>query len=327
MEWETLSSRLKDKKGTVTVTVAVLLLFLIMFAAFAIDVGYMMVRRNELQNIADTAALAATGELGSVYETKPYQEALTYTPAPGPFLAKAQEVASATGVSGVTITPPSTDFQLGVWNPSTHTFYPQATRPTAVNVIARKDSVANGPFSTLLAGVLGIGNFNVSAIATASLTPPLRVFEGELPLPVGISLAWFDPARWEGASLCDQPIKLYPTGDITGCAGWHVYTQTPSSASTLRDTIDGLINGTYLSPETTAGQTQFDFTGGNVANALRNMTDLFDQKKQSDPGGPCAARYGSKYGGSSWTTCVPVYGPPDWTGIIPKQIAAIHTEP
>jgi Flp pilus assembly protein TadG len=54
-----LSIRLKDKRGTVTVMVALLLIMLIGFAAFAIDVGYMMVRRNELQNIADTAALAA----------------------------------------------------------------------------------------------------------------------------------------------------------------------------------------------------------------------------------------------------------------------------
>ncbi len=42
------------------------MLLLIGFAAFAIDVGYMMVSRNELQNIADTAALAAAGELGAI---------------------------------------------------------------------------------------------------------------------------------------------------------------------------------------------------------------------------------------------------------------------
>jgi hypothetical protein len=138
-------------------------------------------------------------------------DALAYTPASGPLLAKAQEVASATGVSGVTIR--SADFRLGTWNYATHTFTTALIGPTAVNVIARKDDVANGPFTTLLAGVLGMGSFNVSATATASLTSLLTVPEGGLPIPVGISYAWFEH------DYCDQPIKLYPTNDPAGCAG------------------------------------------------------------------------------------------------------------
>ncbi len=43
------------------------MLVLIGFAALAIDVGYYMVTRNELQNIADGAALAACSELGEIY--------------------------------------------------------------------------------------------------------------------------------------------------------------------------------------------------------------------------------------------------------------------
>src|SRR6266540_3190302 len=72
MNLNALSTRLKDKRGTVTVMVALLMLMLIGFAAFAIDVGYMMVTRNELQNVADACALAATQRLGSIYSSPSY---------------------------------------------------------------------------------------------------------------------------------------------------------------------------------------------------------------------------------------------------------------
>ena len=310
MNWETLSSRLKDKKGTVTVTVAVLLVFLIMFAAFAIDVGYMMVRRNELQNIADTAALAAMGELGAMY-TAPgitFPQALAMTPARGPLLAKAQEVASATGVSGVTITPPGTDFQLGVWNASTHTFIPQTIGPTAVRVIARKDGVANGPFSTLLAGVLGIGTFNVSATATASLTAQYEAPPGTLPIPVGISYAWY-----LNPGYCDQPIKLYPTNDPAGCAAWHVYEEDTHSANELQTILGGLTKGTYQSPDTISQITSYNFTGGTYASAIfntkngkGNIIDLFNAMKGLNDG-----ILDKDENPNTWTTAVAVYNSTD----------------
>ncbi len=317
MDRETLSSRLKDNKGTVAVTVAVLFIFLIMFAAFAIDVGYMMVRRNELQNIADTAALAATGQLGSDYQAMDtlYTDV---TPDPGPLWAKAQAVVDTmvSGdaiVSGVTITGPN--FRLGVWNPSTHTFSLKTKGPTAVNVTARKDNMANGPFSTLLAGVLGIDAFNISATATASLTPLLKLPEGKIPIPVGISYYWYK-YKWEnGEDPCNQPIMFYPTGTITGCAGWHVYDQSPSSSKKLGDTIDGLascITGStdppcYNSPETTAGATPYNFTGGNIAGQLSNFKNLFDLYKEKDTDSICSDRYPGLADGSSWTAAVAVY--------------------
>ncbi len=302
MNQEKLSARLKDKRGTVTVVVVLAMLVLIGFAAFAIDVGYMMVGRNQLQNIADTAALAAAGELGASY-TAPgmtLSAQLAYTPDAGALLTVAQSVANRTGISGVTIL--SSDFRLGKWNFATHTFTPATTGPTAVNVTARKDNVANGPITTLLAGVLGIGSFNVSATATASLAPPNYIPPCALPLPVGISLAWFsDPDVY-----CNNPIKLYPTNDPEGCAGWHVYDQTPSSANTLRDTIDRLNDGTCVSPGTTSGVTQFDFTGGNIANALSNMATLFDTMKVKNDG-----VLDKDNDSTTWTAAVPVYNSTD----------------
>ena len=45
---------------------------------------------------------------------------------------------------------------------------------------------------------------------------------GGLPIPVGISQAWFKSATGD---YCNQNIKFHPTGSMEGCAGWHTYAQ------------------------------------------------------------------------------------------------------
>ena len=70
---------LRGKRGVVAVYVAIILVVLIGFVALAVDVGYMMVVRNQLQNAADASALAATRQLGDIYEQmSSYQEQQDY---------------------------------------------------------------------------------------------------------------------------------------------------------------------------------------------------------------------------------------------------------
>jgi len=60
--------KMKERKGAVAVIVAIVLAMLIGFVALAVDVGYVMVTRNELQDVADAAALAGARTLGRLYE-------------------------------------------------------------------------------------------------------------------------------------------------------------------------------------------------------------------------------------------------------------------
>src|SRR5205085_8389743 len=55
------------EKGATTIFMAVVLVGIIGIAAFAIDLGYGLVVKTELQNVADTATLAGTRELALVY--------------------------------------------------------------------------------------------------------------------------------------------------------------------------------------------------------------------------------------------------------------------
>ena len=61
-------SKIKENRGATAIIVAISLLVLIGFLALAVDVGYLYGTKNELQNTADAAALAATRKLGDIYD-------------------------------------------------------------------------------------------------------------------------------------------------------------------------------------------------------------------------------------------------------------------
>jgi Flp pilus assembly protein TadG len=287
------------------------LITLLGFAALAIDVGYMMVTRNELQNVADSAALAATRKLAVLYQDPAYIALTTAKKESyadehrSEIVSYAKEVAitgAAFKVAGQCLTLGDADFTLGHWDPAAGTFTQTSKSPNAVRASAQRNSAKNGAVGTFLAGVVGVGSYNAGAMATAALTGLPKVPEGGLPIPVGISKAWFgDPDVY-----CGNPIKLYPTNVPGGCAGWHVYDQTPSSANMLKATIDGLNSGDYASPESISGKTQFDFNGGNIANALSNMGTLFNTMRVKNDG-----VFDQDTNSATWTSTVPVYDSPD----------------
>ena len=55
--------RVRSHKGSAIIFVAVTLMVLVAFAGLAIDVGYLYVVRGELQNAADSGALAGAQQL------------------------------------------------------------------------------------------------------------------------------------------------------------------------------------------------------------------------------------------------------------------------
>lgn len=69
---------LSDQRGASAVLIAIMLVMLIGFAALAVDIGYLYATRNELQNVADAAALAATRKLGELYQVMPSNLQSTY---------------------------------------------------------------------------------------------------------------------------------------------------------------------------------------------------------------------------------------------------------
>lgn len=258
----------KNQTGAVIVTMAVILTVLLGFTAFAIDIGYRMVTKNELQNVADSTALAAAGKLGAIYRGMNYAEQQSYVCDPAEIVAVAQDVGQKNRAATKLIEINEADVEIGRW--STGVFSLTLSQPNAVRVTARRDDNANGPVPTFFAGILGVDLLDTSATATAALTGQSTSEPGELELPVGISRAWFDS---HPGVPCGDHIKFYPTTDPDACAGWTTFTEN-ANTSNLRNILDGVL----ISDPTVAGETDFEFTGGVSAASFSNLILLFKRQ-------------------------------------------------
>jgi Flp pilus assembly protein TadG len=288
----------RDQKGATAVIVAIAIAVLIGFTALAIDVGYLYATRNELQNIADAAALAGAGQLGYIYKDgAPYDHA-THSAA---VIQKAEDIAKENQAGGKSpIVIMSGEVQIGYWDrdpsdPSADPFtaYPDTVGhpdqdPFAVRVKARRDSAINEKVSTFFANIFGISAVPISVVATAALGGLSHVGEGEIELPIGISYEWFDE------DYCGQPIKFHPTSDSSGCAGWTMF-EGDHPYNTIKKVVEGMVeeeqsgNG-FESPEIDFDEQPeifFDFTGGDIATLFNGdpspLQFLFDAHKFFHP--------------------------------------------
>ena len=287
---------IRGQRGVTAIVVAIVLPVLIAVVALAVDIGYLAVTKNELQNIADASALAGARKLGSIYEPMSYEDQQNYVCDPASIKAVVKEIGwknRAGGKDNIVIN--DGDIIIGDWNGGAQTLTATLNQPDAVEVTARRDGGANGPIVTFFARIFGIDTEDVVADATAALTGQVKAGEGGLPFPFGISEHRFEIQCGEAGFLYD--ITLFPTNDPDSCGGWHTYTESPSSANKLEEILKKIENGTYITPETTAGETKFSFTGGTLASVFEDMKALFDTMKVKDNDGNPA----------TWTTTVVVY--------------------
>ncbi len=270
-----LLEKVKNQAGATAVVVAIVLPMLIGFGALAVDVGYMHVTKNELQNVADAAALAATRKLGTIYQGMTFEAQQAYVCGTGNdditvIKGVADAVAHNNKAGGEHITVHDmtegieiNEVEIGDWNSNTAIFKEKNEQPDAVRVTARRDGSANGPITTFFAKIFGIDFVDVSADATAALTGQTISEPGEIELPLGISELAATPDK------CDQDVMFSPTAEA--CAGWNTFFTSPSSNDNLLAILKGMRDGTIEGPATISGQDKFDFTGGKLS------AEIFDE--------------------------------------------------
>lgn len=187
----------KNNKGIAIVYLSIIMLVLIAFVGLAVDIGYMYVAKGQLQNAADSAALAGAGKLANK-STSPFQPVAR---------TEAVNYANKNKVAGDPLTlstndtnNPGGDVVLGNWNPSRpedQRFLPAdgTLFINAVKVVARRSGVVNesagiGPnarvsiffgkiFSLLPGGGAGWTSMTASAQAIAVNPQPTL-----LPIPL-----------------------------------------------------------------------------------------------------------------------------------------------
>ena len=326
-----LISKFKDQRGAVAVIVAFsIFFFVLIIAALAIDIGYVAATKNELQDIADASALAATGELGNQYVTN---TPLDYTN----IKLIAKNTGTVNKAAGLPITILDADVLIGTWDQNaTPKFDSSVTpQPTAVKVTARRDSGANGPITTFFAKIFGIQTVDVWADAVAALTPPAIV--PEIQLPVGLSEQWFP-------NDCGNVVDFTQTQ--LSCVGWHNWNDA-INANQMKNRLLGMIvadtcqdppenpspsdgygygaaywaakypgypmPGSYPSAGATVGE-GFEFQGGVIGA-------LFTGSGQNPPPMPALFDYfKARDGGQQWNQYLPAHLQDDdtvWTTIAP----------
>lgn len=176
----------RQRRGAIVVLAALVMAILVGMMAFAIDTGYMVAVRAELQNAADAAALAAAQRLQQPFvqfcqartnsSTYPkaydiYSAAISDSTTPTSPICTAQTIASLNRAGGVSVTVPTADISFTYWdgtNAPVAASYPDDF-PNTVTVVTRRDATANGSLHLFFAQIFGIPTVDLKATASATI--------------------------------------------------------------------------------------------------------------------------------------------------------------
>lgn len=193
------------QRGSVALFFLLFLIPLLMFGALAIDVAWVVVVGNQLQNAADAAALAGARVLTSSATTLNWSQAA----------AAANQAVVLNGAAGAQLSTGTVT--AGYWNLTRTPYGMQATTITpgtydvpAVQVtVSRTAKVNGGNIPLLLGGLLGISSTPGSATAVAVVTSPGSIGAGGV-FPIALDQCVFNQ-YWNSAA--NQPL-YYPLTNI-----------------------------------------------------------------------------------------------------------------
>jgi Putative Flp pilus-assembly TadE/G-like/Putative Tad-like Flp pilus-assembly len=167
------------RRGAMIPLFALLLIPLLAMLAFSIDAGWMVLARTDLQNTADAAALAGAERLQEMWVQyyspgQPAQaviltDALTNSGPDSP-MGTAEKFAALNKAGNVNITLLDQDVTFGFTDANGNYTSPYLLGfPNTIQVVVRRDDVANGPLNLFFAKVLGISSMNITATARATI--------------------------------------------------------------------------------------------------------------------------------------------------------------
>ncbi|HEX9101519.1 MAG TPA: pilus assembly protein TadG-related protein [Polyangia bacterium] len=143
------------QRGNIAILFALLLPVLLGFAALVIDLGHGWQVRNQLQNDADSAALAGVRDLDGT--------AARFATA----INSAVQYAALNSANGSSVTLPASNVTLGNWNFNTRTFTAASASTPPYKVNAVSVTAPTLTLRTWFAPILGINSENVTTAAIA----------------------------------------------------------------------------------------------------------------------------------------------------------------
>ena len=297
--------------GAITPILAVCLALTLGFMALTIDLGQLFVGKNELQNIADAAALAGAKKLIQAKDPANPGLAAVYC---SEAMSTAQTVALENRSFGTAVTVTEADVTLGQWDLTTGSFTrtggsSDPMNVTAIQVTVRRDGTDNPQLTTFFGGLLGVPEMSTSATAvaylglagTSSLSLPFAVPAnypaGAAPYARSVPiLDWFMPRPAVAADSRDYTWKDLGGSSLdTARATFAMpkYSER-TDLSKLQKYIKGPEQGGLHYPQVEVGQKVYPISeyrwAYNVYNNFTYLKNRYDQEK--DANGPVAGHCG-----------------------------------
>jgi Flp pilus assembly protein TadG len=149
----------RRQRGSISILFALCLLFIIMgFVALVVDVGHFWQVRSELQNAADSAALAGARDLNGTSAVF------------GTAVQSSRDYGAFHRANNAAVNVPASDVTLGHWDFNARTFTATQTpapEVNAVKVVTRRTAATGNAVTTFFAPFLGVTEQDVTATAIA----------------------------------------------------------------------------------------------------------------------------------------------------------------
>jgi Flp pilus assembly protein TadG len=263
-------SPLTRRRGAIVPMAALLLIPLMAMMAFTIDVGWMVLVECNLQNAADSAALAGANALTNGYVayvqagiagSSTSQSTVISTYQANAKAAAIQYAAlNGAGDSSLTLLPGDIEFGYTDASGTYTTPAPSGSYPNTIKVTLRRDSTANGPLGLFFGPVIGTPTANLQAVAAATIyTADINSFQNTSGLDLNLLPMTYDVNHWknflqtgknsDGNSSTDSSglpdLQVYPSTRYTGNFGLLSLIDQHVGSST----INGWINNGYTQPD------------------------------------------------------------------------------
>jgi Flp pilus assembly protein TadG len=283
---------LTERRGAVLPLVAILLFVLLGFAAFAVDLGYMHVAKNELQNAADAGSLAGASVLFNPTVNPPdapqyanvtsTAQATTVSNMSGGKAVPSPTVevghyafASSSGAPGTFTSQPNNTPQLSGWE--TMSFSALNSNTQFINAVRVTSSRSDVP--AFFSRIFGNSLFTVTVQAIAYVGFAGTLPPGTADEPIAICQQAIVDSN--GNYNCNVGRMLNSGSNITThqTSGWTNFSQ-PCSTASDKD-LQGLICSNGNPKAITLGQDMGTTNGvqGNTVTGLYNCWQSYEKGK------------------------------------------------
>ena len=251
---------LKQEKGVILTLVGISLFALVSLFALSVDLGHIFVTKAELQNTADSAALAAVIEIrNGIPEAR----------------RKAVDFGEAHAVAASQIIIDPNDVVFGHYDLNTEEFFAAQLPTNSVQVVARRTQDApSGPLELFFARLFGDDTSNVRAISRAVLDPRVVGVRGKNRLIPYTVIDFVVDQDLDGKYDLGSVINIHPRKDAPGNFGFLDLDRGSNDVPELREYIENGYDKDFIIPP--GGSVEVSGSTGIDGNSLLSSFNVIE---------------------------------------------------